>query len=182
MYVLAQVSSLQAQLSAAQSNGSSLSAQLQQLSSDKSALSSANATLQQALMDKTLQAAKEADALRQQQAQQLAALRAEHQQQMDALAASAAAANDAHRQVRVTLCTPCNCVSHHAEVHADKCGSESPQQSSARFAKPKLLCFHTVGCLPLRFGEERALHCTHELCRYDLCHLICARRAFAASS
>jgi hypothetical protein len=100
MSVHFQVSSLQSQLSAAQSHGSSLSAQLQQLSSDKSALSSANAILQQALMDKTLQAAKEADALRQQQAQQLAALRAEHQQQLDALAASAAAADDAHRQVR----------------------------------------------------------------------------------
>jgi hypothetical protein len=86
-------------LSATQANQSSLSAQLKQLSSDKAALTAANESLQQALMDRTLQAAQEGEALRQQQAKLLAALQAEHQQQLERVEVEAAAAHKAHQQV-----------------------------------------------------------------------------------
>lgn len=50
-------------------------------------------------MDKTLQAAQEAETLRQQQAKLLAALQAEHQQQMERMEVEAAALRTAHQQV-----------------------------------------------------------------------------------
>lgn len=95
-----QVSSLQAQLSAGQSAHASLAAQVKQLSGDKADLTAANESLQAALMDRTLQAAQEADALRQQHSRSLTALQAEQQQQVEGMAAAAAAAREAHEQVR----------------------------------------------------------------------------------
>jgi DNA repair exonuclease SbcCD ATPase subunit len=92
---------LQAQLSASQSAQATLSAQLKQLSSDKADLTAANESLQQALMDRTLQAAQEADAMRQQHSKQLAALQHEQQQQVEGMTAAAAAAQEAYKQVRL---------------------------------------------------------------------------------
>jgi hypothetical protein len=51
-------------------------------------------------MDKTLQAAQEADTLRQQHSKQLVVLQTEQQQQVEGMAAAAAAAQEAHQQVR----------------------------------------------------------------------------------
>lgn len=50
-------------------------------------------------MDRTLQAAQEGEALRQQQAKLLAALQAEHLQRLEQLEAEAAAAASSHQQV-----------------------------------------------------------------------------------
>lgn len=96
---------LQSQLSATQAAQASLTSQLERVSSDKSALITANESLQQALMEKTQQAAQGAEALRQQQAKQLAALRAQHQQHMEEAGAAAAAAEEAHKQVRSKIQT-----------------------------------------------------------------------------
>jgi hypothetical protein len=72
---------------------------VKQLLSDKAALTAANESLQQALMDKTSQAAQDGAALRQQQAKLLAALQAEHQQQLERMETEAAAAYKAHQKV-----------------------------------------------------------------------------------
>lgn len=60
-------------------------------------------------MDKTLQAAQEAEALRQQQAKLLAALQAEHQQQMERTEAEGAAQRTAHQQVSMAA-SACRCL------------------------------------------------------------------------
>jgi hypothetical protein len=103
-----QTSSLQAQCLAAEASHAKLSSQLQQLAGDKAALTAANETLQQALMDKTLQAAQEAEAARQQQATHLAALQAAHQHALQAAAATAAQAGDAHKQVWLPAAPSCH--------------------------------------------------------------------------
>lgn len=100
-FCLLQASNLQSQLSASQAAQASLTSQVTELTSERAALTSANASLQQALMDNTMQAARDAEALRQQHSKQLAAMREQHRQQVQDLKAAAEAQQEAHKQVGV---------------------------------------------------------------------------------
>jgi len=106
VYLLAtlQIANLQARLTTSQAAEASLASQLQQLAGDKAALTSANESLQQALMDKTLQAGQDAEALRQQHTKQVAALLAEQQQQLQDVMTAAAAAEEQHKLVCLQYC------------------------------------------------------------------------------
>lgn len=91
---------LRRQLATSQAAESCLQAKTKELSEDKHQLVSANQQLQQALMDKTLEAANSASLLRQQHAGQLADVRQEQQQILQQLQKDACDVVKQHKQVR----------------------------------------------------------------------------------